>query len=391
MLSVFEKGIIELIRCAFKGGVPNVDESFDFEKAYDFAQQRQITPLLYYGAVNLPGFMDTLAGKKFFKSAMNMGFFCAEQSEIIKSVNEAFKQNKIQHMMLKGTILRSMYPYPEMRLMSDADILIKEEEYDTIKPIMQSLGFEEQYESNHEFVWQKNGFTIELHKRLIPSYNKDYYDYFGDGWKIATRRDEETNECFMSDEDNFIYTFVHYAKHYRDGGIGVKHATDFYVFIDKFPQMNWEYVEKELEKLQLLRFWQNTKNALEVWFFDRESNEITDFMTTRIFNSGAYGTVEDKLQAEAVRTGNTEGSVKRRKLLSIIFPSFEAMKQKYSVLKKVPILLPIMWVVRWVHAIFMPSKIRRQKKTLDMVSNESVSKYHNELKYVGLDFNFEEK
>ncbi len=391
MLSVFEKGILELIKCAFNGGTPVLDEGFELEKAYEFAQQRQITPLLYYGAVNLPGFMDTIAGKKFLKSAMNMGFFCMEQSAIIKSVNEAFKQNKIQHMMVKGTILRDLYPYPEMRLMSDADILIKEEEYAKIKPIMQELGFVEQYESDHELVWKKNDFTIELHKRLVPSYNKDYYEYFGDGWKLATRIDESTGECFMTDEDNFIYNFVHYAIHYRNGGIGVKHVTDFYVIMQKNPNLDFEYIERELDKLRILKFWRNTKKVLDVWFFGTESDEVTEFMTTRIFDSGAYGTEENKLQAEAIRTGNTEGNVKRKKLFRIIFPTFKAMEQKYPILKKASILLPVMWVVRWLQAIFKPSKIRRQKKTLDMVSNESVSKYHNELKYVGLDFNFEEK
>ncbi len=293
MLSVFEKGILELIKCAFNGGTPVLDEGFELEKAYEFAQQRQITPLLYYGAVNLPGFMDTIAGKKFLKSAMNMGFFCMEQSAIIKSVNEAFKQNKIQHMMVKGTILRDLYPYPEMRLMSDADILIKEEEYAKIKPIMQELGFVEQYESDHELVWKKNDFTIELHKRLVPSYNKDYYEYFGDGWKLATRIDESTGECFMTDEDNFIYNFVHYAIHYRNGGIGVKHVTDFYVIMQKNPNLDFEYIERELDKLRILKFWRNTKKVLDVWFFGTESDEVTEFMTTRIFDSGAYGTEEN--------------------------------------------------------------------------------------------------
>ena len=241
---------MELIGCALNGGVPNLDKEFDFEKAYEFAQKRQITPIIYYGAVNLPSFMDTIVGKKFFKSSMNMSYYCYEQDETINGVREAFKQNKIQHLMVKGTVIRSLYPYPEMRLMSDADILIKENEYSKIKPIMKECGFVEEYESDHELVWKKGDFTIELHKRLVPSYNKDYYKYFGDGWKLATRVDENTGEAFMSDEDNFIYNFVHYAKHYRDGGIGVKHVTDFYVLMKNNPSLDFSYIEGEIEKLQ---------------------------------------------------------------------------------------------------------------------------------------------
>ena len=389
MLSVFEKGIVKLIKCALKGGVPTLGEGFDFEKAYEFAQERQITPVLYYGAANIPGFMDTMVGKKFFKSTMNLSFFCAEQSEAIKSVNEAFKSNKIQHLMVKGTVLRDMYPYHEMRPMSDADVLIKEEEYHKIKPIMKSLGFEEQYESDHELVWKKGEYTIELHKRLVPSYNKDYYEYFGDGWKLATIKDESTNECFMTPEDSFIYTFVHYAMHYRNGGIGVKHITDFYVFLDKNPELDFEYIEAELDKLQILRFWKNTKKVLDVWFAGAESTELTDFMTKRIFDSETYGTNEAKVNAGAVRTSNTGKGMRIKKVFGWIFPSYKGMCQKYRFLKKVPILLPIMWVVRWFQLLFTPSKIKVRKKELGMLSEESVSKYQNELDYVGLRFNFE--
>ena len=389
MLSVFEKGIMELIKCALNGGTPRLEEGFDLEVAYRFAQERQITPILYYGASSIPGFMDNIAGKKFFKSTMNMSFYCAEQSELIKSVNEAFKKHKIQHLMVKGTILREMYPFPEMRLMSDADILIKEEEYGKIKPIMEELGFEEQYESDHELVWKKNGFTIELHKRLVPSYNKDYYKYFGDGWKLATRIDEETKECFMSNEDNFIYNFVHYAIHYRNGGIGVKHVTDFYVIMEKNPGLDFEYIERELENLQLLEFWKNTKKLLDVWFKSAESDEITDLMTTKIFDSGAYGTQEDRLSAEALRAGNNGKNAKKKRLISLIFPSYANMKLKYKILKKVPILLPFMWVVRWFEAVFTPSKVKSKKKQLNMISQEGVDRYQSELNLVGLVIDFD--
>ena len=389
MLSVFEKGIIELVKCALTGGVPQLEEGFDFEKAYEYAQSRQITPLLFYGASNIEGFMDTLIGKKFFKSTMNLSFYCAEQSEAIKSVKDEFRANKIQHLAVKGTILRELYPYPEMRLMSDADILIKEEEYERIKPIMVGLGFEEQYESDHELVWKKGEISIELHKRLVPSYNKDYYKYFGNGWKIATIKNEETCEYLMTPEDSFIYTFVHFAKHYRDGGIGIKHIVDFFVYLDKYPNLDFEYIDKELEKLQLLRFWKNTKKVLDVWFNSAKSDDLSDFITAKIFGSGAYGTFEGSINAEAVRLSKGNENVKRKKALNIIFPPLQGMKKKYNVLNKAPVLLPVMWVVRWFEALFNFKKVKKQKQILDMMSDENISKYQNELNYVGLDFNFQ--
>ena len=389
MLSTFEKGILELIRCALNGGEPALAEDFDFEASYSFAQERQITPLLYYGAVNNPQFMDTMVGKKFFKSTINMSFYCGEQDEIINGLCREFKENGIEYMLVKGTVIRSLYPYPEMRLMSDADILIKEEKYAEIKHIMQDLGFCEEYESDHEFVWKKGGFTVELHKSIVPTHSKDFYKYYGDGWRMAKRRDEKTGAFLMSDEDSFIFNFVHYATHYRNGGIGVKHVTDFYVIMKNTPSLDMEYIEKEIEALQLSEFWANTKKLLDVWFNGAEATEKTDFMTVKIFDSRVYGTHENRVISEAVRTSNTGKSMKVKKVLSLLVPSYRAMCQKYRVLKKVPILLPFLWVFRWFHLLFTPSKIKERKKDLDMLSADCVSKYESELDYVGLRFNFD--
>ena len=159
--------------------------------------------------------------------------------------------------------------------------------------------------------------------------------------------------------------------------------------MQKNPELDFAYIEAELKKLQLIEFWENTKKLLDVWFMGAESTELTDFMTAKIFDSEAYGTVEAKISAEAVRTSNTGKSMKFKRAFRLLFPSYAGMCQRYRFLRKVPILLPVMWVVRWVQTLFTPSKIKAKKKELDMLNVKSVNKYQNELDYVGLRFNFE--
>ncbi len=389
MLSLFEKNMISIIRSSLDGSVPEVSEDFDFDKAYSFAQSMQIVPLVCYGIEKLPNAYLTTGSKKFLKSTISYSFFCENQDKEIEAVLSEFDREQIKYVRLKGTTLKKLYPRTEMRLMSDADILIKVEEYDKIKTIMLALGYTLKVESDHEFVWSKGNFNIELHKRLIPSYNKDYYKYFGDGWRLAKPSSEKPNEYIMSSEDNFIYLFTHYAKHYRDAGIGIKHLTDFYVYLKHYDSLDWGYINAELKKLQLYDFWLTTKDVLNVWFGSAMCDERSAFVTKRIFGGSAYGTYEAHVLSEGVKLSKSSKNVRAKRFWRGVFPPFKDLAQKFRFLKKLPILLPLAWLCHWASVIFNPKRIARKKRDFEAISPENIKTYQDELNYVGLDFNFE--
>ena len=388
MLNSFEKNIIALVKSSLDGTAPSISEGLDLEVVYDFSQKMQITPLLYYGIEKIPGVFDTMAGKKFLKSFVTYSFICQNQKAEFDRILSAFNEKKIDHMPLKGAVIRDLYPHMEMRLMSDADILVRSEQYERQKKIMLENGYKEIVESDHEYVWEKKNTHIELHKRLIPSYNKDYYAYFGDGWKLACLENGSESKYRMQKEDELIYIFVHYAKHYRDAGIGIKHITDFYMYLKKYTDINWKYVECELKKLKLLEFWKNTRSLVDVWFYDKECDEITAHMTHKIFSGGAYGTYEAHVLSEGVKISKKTKNVRRKALLRSIFPSFQDMKQEYKFLSRVSVLYPLTWVFRWISVIFNPKKILRKKRNLEALSAKNIKNYQDELNYVGLDYNF---
>lgn len=90
--------------------------------------------------------------------------------------------------------------------MGDANILIRVEQYDKMVPIMESVGFTAVLESDHEPIWKFVAFYLELHKCLIPTYNKDYYAYFGNGWKLTKVRQSGHNS--MMAEDTCLLTLL---------------------------------------------------------------------------------------------------------------------------------------------------------------------------------------
>ena len=258
------------------------------------------------------------------------------QLSAIRKIKDALEAHGIDHMPLKGVHLKKLYPHPEMRRMGDADILIDCSKYETVRGFMQEFGYTEKYESNHEIVWAKKAVTIEFHKRLIPSYNKDYYQYFGDGWKLAKPLAGYTSRFCMDPEDEMIYLFTHFAKHYRDSGIGIRHFVDLWVYQKHNPNMDQSYVRKELQKLQLLEFYENIMRTLRVWFENYPQDEKAEYITQFIFTSGEFGRNHiSSLSSTLKQTkgGRTVETVKRKRVWKALFPNYAAMCQLYPVLK----------------------------------------------------------
>ncbi len=388
-MNKLQNGIISLIKAAITDKKAVLSDDFDWASALELAKKHQIIPLVYYGIM----YSEIEAPKDIFAETENISYqsmaISHNQLYELEKLFRAFEDSGIEYMPLKGAVMKSFYPKPEMRTMGDADILIKTEQYEQIRVTMQNLGFNEILESDHELVWDKKSIHIELHKRLIPSYNKDYYAYYGDGWDFAKSKGKSRFE--MSDEDTFVYIFTHYAKHYRDGGIGIRHITDLYIYLSAKPDLNKEYIESGLKKLKLFDSYNNTVHTINVWFNGEQPNTMSDFITERIFESGSYGTYVSHIMSGAVKASNSGRNVRFKKIFKLIFLPYEYMSQKYPVLKKAPFLLPLMWLVRIADVIFnKQDKITRQRKELDYITEDKIARYKKELNFVGLDFNFKE-
>lgn len=385
------KSVIRVIFSALTGEKQDLTEDFSLDYAVEIANKHKIVPLIYYGLINCGVSSDDPKMQGLFMMTCQNVVVSQQQMYALEGIFTAFDQKGIEYMPLKGTLLKAMYPKPEMRSMGDADILVKTEQYEEIRPVMEELGYEHKIESDHEYIWQKPGSYIELHKRLIPSYNKDYYSYFGDGWQLA--KVKNGTRYAMTDEDQMIYLFTHYAKHYRDAGIGIKHIVDLWVY-RRNKELDEEYIKDELKKLQLYDFYKNTVKTLSVWFDGEEPDETTDFITHIIFNSGVYGTREAHILSEAVKLSKSHGSakaIKKHKFKNLLFLPYSSMCTKYPFLKKLPFLLPVMWFVRIFTAVlFKRDNIKAQNNRVSSITEEGVNSYQQALNFVGLDFNFKE-
>lgn len=63
------------------------------------------------------------------------------------------------------------------------------------------------------------------------------------------------------------------------------------------------------------------------------------------------------------------------------------MEHNFPIAKKYPILIPFLWVFRWVRALlFRRKNIKSEYGNIKNISSSQIDKYSEELKYVGLGF-----
>lgn len=391
-MNTIQTGIIALIKSGITGEKQDLPTGFTMEDAYNEIMRHGIAPLAYTGAVNCGIPKTDAAMQKLFaiyiKQMMRSEAQMAEVDRLLKAFDEA----SIDYLPLKGIHMKKLYPKPELRQMGDADILIREEQYGEIQKLMPTLGFSFKYESDHELIWTTDSLMLELHKHLIPSYNKDYYEYYAKGWQLASAADagSSARHVFKTHEDEFIFLFTHFAKHYRDGGIGLRHVTDLWVYKRAFPEMNESYITEVLDKLQLVEFYKNISKSISVWFANESPNEITDFITEYIFSSGNWGSLSMHALSSAAKEAQTKSEngeyKKARYILYRAFPNREFMISYFPFLKKCSYLYPIFWPVRHIHAlVFKRNRVKTYWSSYN--ATDKIETFQDSLNYVGLRFN----
>lgn len=389
-MNTIQKGIITLLKSAVTGEAYPMPEGFSLKEADEIIRRQSLLPLIFQGALNCGLSDETEIMQRYQMQYYRYLLKSERQMRSVEQIFQAFEENGINYMPLKGCIMKKLYPWPELRTMGDADILIHPEEHEQIRMIMEKLGFSFRAENEHVFEWKSDSLFVELHKSLVPIADEEYYEYYGTGWKFAQKQ----NGCRfdLSAEDTFVFLFTHFARHYRASGIGCRHVVDLYVYHRAFPDLNQGYLKKELEKLHLKEFYGNTMRLLDVWFCDAQTSDVIELMTSFIFSGGNWGSMEAGVWADAVRASRKSNSTANsgpKAIARAIFPPKSSLAYRYTVLVKHPWLLPVIWVVRWIDIlVFRPQKIRKRISIIRTINDDEVLCHQQALRAVGLDFYF---
>lgn len=286
-------------------------------------------------------------------------------SRELAALENAFNAAQIPFIPLKGSAIRKYYPEPWMRTNCDIDILVHQSDLKRATEYLENLGYKFGGQGSHDVLLiSKGGKHIELHYNLIEGDKNNAAISVLDGvWDGA--RPKNGYQYEMTDEMLYFYHIAHMAKHFENGGCGIRPFIDIWV-LNHRVSFNKEDRDRLLLKGGLYTFAKQAELLSEIWFGDGEYTETAKQTEDYILRGGVYGTNANRIAVQQQQKG---GRVKYA--LSKVFVSYDILKFHYPILQKHRFLTPVMEVRRWGKLIFC-GHLKRTVKELKF--NENISK-----------------
>ena len=371
------RDMLYLAVCALRDQIPEtaVMQDMDLSAVCDLSLQQRLSAITLYSVEKWLGTIDGEVRSR-WRASKKRAVFKNLMLDMERAKLIAFMEERgIWYMPLKGCVLQSWYPQPGMRQMCDNDILFDPEHREEIKAFMLSSGFTYTQEaaSVHEVYSKDPGCVFEMHLRLFgytaqPAW-REYYENVKD--RLIP---EENTRCgyHFTDEDMYVYMTVHGCKHYNLTGHGLRNLLDVCLFLEKKPDLRWDYIEAELEKLGLREHEAAVRSLAQKIYAladPMDSDTLTDAEREIFENcliSGAYGSRQLRA-ANAIRrnSGKTVSWKDRASyLLHRLIPDRELLEMHYPVVKKHKILIPFCVLHRFFKSAMRPKRLFAEIKAV---------------------------
>ncbi|MBR3971307.1 MAG: nucleotidyltransferase family protein [Ruminococcus sp.] len=340
---------------------PNLSNE-EWNKLFALSDSHRLLPLIYdcvYGACPF----DEETQKplrthvKMLVSAQTL-----KTREFLKLYQNLAKHNA-EPLTVKGIVCRSLYPKPDLRLSSDEDMLITEEEYEKYRGLLSENNlFPIKNDSSYQTSFVSDaGLNIELHKTLFDtnigifsSFNKFFENSADNASNVII---DGVSVRTLCPTDNLLYLILHALKHFLHSGVGIRQVCDIILFANHYGHnINWTLLFESLRSLQAEKFALGLFAIGEKHLtFDRKKSGFPQSISLDsidettlledILSAGIYGSASLARQHSAsITLGAAQG--KKVGLLKRTFPELKSLDNRYSYAKKCPLLLPLAWIQR---------------------------------------------
>ena len=362
---------LNILRCALVNRPASCSDALtdgDWEALMELAGDQKLLPLFSDAIHTVPGTETVLP--KYRPAIRRQVLVQALKTEEFLRLYRHLEQAGIRPLVVKGILLRTMYPKPDLRPSADEDLVVKPEEFAAARQALEDFGMVcvSQNQDREELAFRKpdSALYIELHSALFPDGNDAYgqwNDLFGDVFQRAeTVEIQGVSMLAPCAEDHLLYLIGHAMKHFLHSGFGIRQVCDVCVFARNYGnRLDWSRVISGCDQLHAREF---TAAMLAIGTrhlgFDPEEARIPAEllesvdempMLEDLLSGGVYGTASKTRTHSATVTlaaasADQAGKEAKTSVLPSLFPPARALEGRYPWLKDKPWLLPAAWGMR---------------------------------------------
>lgn len=350
--------LLHLLGAFLRQEAPEKPEGVDWQRLLQLAGIHSVAGILGYMTMRYPICPDGQTGAALRSVCRGTVARFAQRAAQAEALLQELEQAGIDHIVMKGLVLRKLYPVPELRTFNDIDIVIRPEDRQRCDGLLVARGFQRHTDWEPVYSYFRGNELYEIHTEIMEvdvSGRADYKGYFRNMWEHA--EPGSPHSFRFTPEFHFLYLLTHIAKHVHGSGAGIRMYMDVAVFVQHYgAALNWAWLREQLELLKLETFAGTVLTAVEVWFgiscpavHERPEREVMEQFLTFTMEAGVFGHHGRDEALAGLKHGKTEHTAARiAHLLREVFPEARTIESRYTYLRDKPWLLPAAWVHRLV-------------------------------------------
>lgn len=373
------RSLVEIVASVIRqddGHVPL--NRLDWERMYRLADYHRVANTVYLG---LLGYRETVPGKwrdRFFERYQESLLFGESCQDAFKEILTWLDMRGISCTVLVSETVREFYKLPETADNSPVQIFLDEDKYYLAKGYLIDLGYEtnKTYKGFGERMSRVNGITIVLYRKL-PFRTSRYCKNMIKILETAQIREPYENIWMLPIESEMVYRMAGAAYRYVTDELTLREMLELVLCHRAWrDEIEEEEFQKRLEEFRIDGLADKLLEIAYMWFGEKsdpyllrrqEDMSVYDSVEERILTRGMLGKEEDEqalklqglIEKEINKEQKEEGHslrkeklgkyfAQQRKRLKWVFPDFHYMSSIYPIVGKLPILLPVFWLIRGV-------------------------------------------
>ena len=292
----------------------------DCEELIKIGTRQSILPIIYRGLKKAGAPEEVI--KACEKARNRNAYRYLQQDAALKSISAAFDAEHIPYVLLKGAVLRHLYPANGMRMSCDIDVLVREEELEKAVQILEAqTDFRTLKRAYHDMSMVNSEVHLELHFS-IKEHLENIDKLLSRAWEYAVPTGDGSRYTFTP-ELQIFHVVAHMSYHFLNGGLGIRPFLDLWLLRNK-TQFEEETVLQMCSDCGILKFYEECCTLSQVWLENAEHSGLTAVLADYCLAGGVYGNPQFRV---AGRQREKRGW---SYILSRVFPPAYEVKEFYK-------------------------------------------------------------